>query len=132
MAHWPLHLPRNQFESINTVEKSYDYIITLIRRGKNPLSLFGEFNGPNLLNLKFPSLKDALCQVQSSGEEGFIFDLSYFIIISSLKKKGMTLHLNKLEFPATKDVLLKLVQWFWKRRFKFSQSISYFPPKKRA
>ena len=28
---------RNQFESINTFEKSSDYIITLIRRGKNPI-----------------------------------------------------------------------------------------------
>ena len=27
---------RNQFKSINTFEKSYDYIITLIRRGQNP------------------------------------------------------------------------------------------------
>ena len=31
---------RNQFLSINTFEKSYDYIITLIRRGKIQWSLF--------------------------------------------------------------------------------------------
>ena len=48
----------NQFKSINTSEKSYDYIKTLIRRGKKPsaLSLFWELNG-----LWSPSLKNNLC-----------------------------------------------------------------------
>jgi hypothetical protein len=36
-------------------------------------------------------------------------------------KKGYPLHLNKLESPPLKDdlcqVWLKLVQWFWRRRF---------------
>ena len=36
-------------------------------------------------------------------------------------EKGVVLHLNELEFPSHKDVLcqvwLKLVQWFWRRRF---------------
>ena len=48
----PLTHLRNQFKSMNTFEQSYDYKITLIRRGKNPLiisflriewSLFGCF-----------------------------------------------------------------------------------------
>ena len=38
---------RNQFKAINTFEKSYDYIITLIRRVKTLLSPFWELNGPN-------------------------------------------------------------------------------------
>ena len=38
----------NLFKSINTFEKSYDYIITLIRREKNSSSSIGEFNGPYL------------------------------------------------------------------------------------
>ena len=42
---------RNQ-KSISTFEKSYDYIITLIRR-KNPLSPFWEMNGPYLYNVEF-------------------------------------------------------------------------------
>ena len=36
-------------------------------------------------------------------------------------EKGGALHLNKLEFPSTKNALcqvwLKLAQWFWRRRF---------------
>ena len=36
-------------------------------------------------------------------------------------EKGVALHLNKLEYPSTKDALcqvwLKLAQWFWRRRF---------------
>ena len=37
-------------------------------------------------------------------------------------KKSRVLHLNKFESPSTKDALcqlwLKLVQWFWRRRWK--------------
>ena len=33
-AHGPHHSHENQFSSKNTFEQSYDYIITLIKRGK--------------------------------------------------------------------------------------------------
>ena len=51
----------------------------------------------------------------------------------------MTLHLNKLEFPSSKDCLcqvwLKLVQWFWRGRFLnfvnvFSPFRNYLPLEK--
>ena len=45
-------------------------------------------------------------------------------------EKGGALHLDKLESPSPKDalcqVLLKLAQWFWGRRF-FLISTMYFP-----
>ena len=44
--HGPIAHLRIQFKSINTFEKSYDYIITLIRRGKIPLFPFLEPNSP--------------------------------------------------------------------------------------
>ena len=54
-------------------------------------------------------------------------------------KKGVALHLNKLESTLPKDTLcqvwLKLAQWFWRRRFKnfvniFSLFCYYIPLKK--
>ena len=50
----PLTHLRNQFKSMNTFEQSYDYKITLIRRGKNPLSPFWELSSP---------YSDAMCQI---------------------------------------------------------------------
>ena len=41
-ANGPDRSHENQFKSINTSEKSYDYIITLIRRRKKPISLLFE------------------------------------------------------------------------------------------
>ena len=50
----------------------------------------------------------------------FISVFSLFLNYLPLEE-GMALHLNKAEFPSTKDVLcqvwLKMAQWFWRRRF---------------
>ena len=75
-----------------------------------------------------PSPKDAFCQVWLKLAQWFcsrrfvnfvnVFSLfrNYFPV-----EKGRALHLKKLEFPLPKDdlcqVWLKLVQWFWRRRF---------------
>ena len=50
---------RKQFKSINT----YDYIITLISRRKNPLSSFENWIVPCLNKLESPLPKGALCQI---------------------------------------------------------------------
>ena len=57
--------------------------------------------------------------------------ISAISLSSPLDKKGVTLHLNKLEFPSPKDashqVWLKLAQRFWRRRFsKFINVFSLF------
>ena len=55
--------PRKQFKSINT----YDYIITMIQRRKNPLSTYLPLEngggGPHSYKLESPAHKDAMCQV---------------------------------------------------------------------
>ena len=56
-AHGPHLSPEKKFKSINT----YDYIITLNRRRKNPLSSFRMVAYLN--NLQSPSSMDALCKV---------------------------------------------------------------------
>ena len=53
-----------------------------------------------------------------------LFSLFHYYL--PLKKRGVALHLNKLESTPPMNVLckvsLKLIQWFWKRRFlKFCQ-----------
>ena len=57
-----------------------------------------------------------------SGEEIFKFHQCYFAFMYYLPlEKGGTLRLNKRESPSSKDTLcqvwLKLVQWFWRKRF---------------
>ena len=52
----------------------------------------------------------------------FNFVNLFFAISNYLPlEKGMALHLNKFQYPSPKDglcqVLLKLAQWFWRRRF---------------
>ena len=42
---------RNQFKSINTFKKGYDYIITLIRRGKVPYISFMRIEWPLFVKL---------------------------------------------------------------------------------
>ena len=67
-----------------------------------------------------------------------IFTISLFRNYLPLEKGG-ALHLNKLESPSPKDALcqvwLKLVQWFWRRRFlnfinAFWLFCNYFPLEK--
>ena len=58
-----------------------------------------------------------------SWEEDFIILSMYFryLVIISPWKKGVALHLNKLESPPPKNalcqILLKFVPWFWRREF---------------
>ena len=49
--------------SINTVEKSYNYMITLIRKKKTHSLLFENGMALPLNKLEFPLPKDALCQI---------------------------------------------------------------------
>ena len=62
--------------------------------------------------LDFPSPKDALCQVwlnltNDTGEKNFKFCQMYFSPFRYYLhlETGVTLHLNKLEFPSPKDDL---------------------------
>ena len=77
---------RNHFKSINI----WFYIITLIKRRKNPLSPFWELNGPYLSNLKSLSPKDALCKLWLILAQWFwrrrFLNLINFVIISSWKR----------------------------------------------
>ena len=57
-----------------------------------------------------------------SGEDFFnIFNRNLLFCNYLLLQEGVALNLDKLEFPPAKDALcqvwLKLVQWFWRRRF---------------
>ena len=97
---------------------------------------------------KFESLltKDTLCQVlmklaQWFWRRRFLKNINVFSQFGNylLLEKGGSLHLNKFESPLTKDtlcqVLLKLAQWFWRRRFfkninVFSQIRNYLPLEK--
>ena len=113
-----VHL-RKQFKSINT----YDYIITLIKRRKKTLLIL-------VLHLKkheSPSPNDVLCQVwlklvQWFWKRRFLNFVNIFSLFPNFLplEIGGALHLNKLESPLPKDalcqVVLKLVQWFWRRR----------------
>ena len=57
-----------------------------------------------------------------SGGEFFFNLINVFLLSQNYFPlgKGVTLHLNKLEFPLPKNALcqvwLKLAQWFWRRR----------------
>ena len=106
---------RKLFKSINT----YNYNITLIKRRKKTLSTFWEFESPSPM--------DALCQILLKLSEWFwirrflnFVNVLLFRNYLSLEKGG-ALHLQKLEFPLIKNalcqILLKLSEWFWIRKF---------------
>ena len=92
----------------------------------------------HLNKLESPSHKDTLCQVwlklaQWFWRKRFVNFVNVFSLFRNYLhlKKGGALHLNKLESPSPKDalckVLLKLAQWFWRRRFlNFVNVISLF------
>ena len=75
-----------------------------------------------------------------SGEEDFGISSIYFCLLKlSPLEKGLVLHLDKLKFPSPKDalcqVLLKLDQWFLRRKLISSMYFCYFviiSPWKRA
>ena len=127
-AHGPHHSPVKQFKSLN----KYDYIITLIKRRKK--KLYEKLLVLHLKKLEYPSPKDALCQVliklaQCLWRRGFFNFLNVFSLFQNYLpfEKGRALHLNKLESTLLKDALyqvwLKLVWWFWRRRFLILSSI---------
>ena len=81
-----------------------------------------------LNKLESPSPKDALCQVwlkvaQWFWRRKFLNFVNAFSLFRNYLhlEKGGALHLNKLVSPLPKDALcqvwLKLIQWFWRRRF---------------
>ena len=114
---------RKHFKSINTC----DFIITLIKREKNPLLSLWELNGSSLNKFESHSPKDALCQVWLKLAKwfrrrrflNFVNVFSLFRNYLSLLK-GRTLHLNKLESPSPNFVpsLDEIGQWFLRRRWK--------------
>ena len=140
---------KKQFESINT----YNYIITLICRRKNPLSSFLELS---YSTFESPLPKGALCQVWLNLAHWFWKRFLNFVSVISglcnsvvLKKilkfcqcislfhnyllleKGGALHLNKLESPSPTDALcqvwLKLAQFVLEMQiFKFRNEFSLF------
>ena len=71
------------------------------------------------------SFKDARCQDWLKLTHSFwrrklkFYQVTFTLWQLSLFEKGLTLHLNKLEFPPHKDAIyqvwLKSAQWFWKR-----------------
>ena len=82
----------------------------------------------HLIKLETPLPKDSLCQVCSKLAKRFrrrrflnIFNRNLLFRYYLPLKKGMALHLNKLETPLPKDALcedwLKLAKRFWRRRF---------------
>ena len=93
-----------------------------------------------------PSPNDALCQVwlklvQWFWKRRFLNFVNIFSLFRNYLplENGGALHLNKLESPLPKDalcqVVLKLAQWFWRRRFLKVVYFYYFPtisPLKRA
>ena len=83
----------------------------------------------HLNKLESPLRKDALCQVWLKLAQGFLRKrfLKFINVFSLFRnylplKKGMALHLNKLESTSPKDTLcqvwLKLALWFWRKRWK--------------
>ena len=110
---------------------TYHYIITLMMREKETFT-FWELNGSSILHLnkfKFPSPKDTLFHVWLKLVQWYRRKrIKSFVNVFSLSrnylplKKGVTLHLSKLQSSSTKDALcqvwLKLAWWLWRRRWK--------------
>ena len=81
-----------------------------------------------LNELESPSPEDSLCQVWLKLAQWFwrrflkVVNYVYYFPIISPFGKGVALHLNKLQSSSPRDtlcqVLLKLAQWFWRRRWK--------------
>ena len=81
----------------------------------------------SLNKLESPLPKDALCQVRLKLVQWFLRRFLNFVNVYLLfhnylpLEKGRALHLNKLGSPSPKDalckVLLKLVQWIFRRSF---------------
>ena len=106
----------------------------------SPCKRVGPFICTN--KLESPSPKDALCQVWLKLAQWFWRRRFFnFVNVFSLFRNylplemGGALHLNKLESPSLKEalcqILLKLAQWFWRRRFLICQyilSISQLSP----
>ena len=127
-AHGPHRSLRNQFKSINIFDKSYDYIITLIRRD----TVYLLFDNWMVLICKTSSFFTQGCFRPSLVENGHVVlekkNFKFLQYIFSLLcnylplENSMALYLNKLEFPSPKDALcqvrLKLVMWFWRRKWK--------------
>ena len=153
-----LHL--NKFESLLTKDTLCQVLMKLAQwfwrrrffKNINVFSQFGNYllleKGGSLHLNKFESLltKDTLCQVlmklaQWFWRRRFLKNINVFSQFGNyfLLEKGGSLHLNKFESPLSKDtlcqVLLKLAQWFWRRRFYkninvFSQFRNYLPLEK--
>ena len=93
----------------------------------------------HLNNCKFPSHKDALCQVwlklaQWFWRRGFFFNFVniYLLFRNYLPLvKRRVLHLNQLESPSPKEVMcqvwLNLAKWFWRRRWKCEKFMTIMP-----
>ena len=96
----------------------------------SPWKRVGPFIWTNLnpLDPKMLLAKFGWNWLSGSWEEDFLISSKYFPCNYLPLKKGGDLHLYKLESPSPKDALwqvwLKLVDWFWRKRFfKFRQCI---------
>ena len=135
---------RKQFQSINTFAESYsDYIIKLIKRKRHFL-LFEHYIWPLFVSVESPSPMDTFWQVWMKSVPWFRRKLLNFVDVFLLfsyylpSKKGVALHLNKLEFSSPKNDLcqvwilivwlidwivfyvvsaiwLKMAWWFWRK-----------------
>ena len=113
---------RKQLKSINT----FDYIIMLIKRRKNPLSTFWELMVLHLNKLESPSSPS--CFVQNLVDIGSVvlekkifkfhsFFFRFFSIISPWKRAGPAFEQTWIPYTQRYivQVWMKLAQWFWKR-----------------
>ena len=104
------------------------YIITLIKRRKNPSFTLWKFNCSSFEQTWILFIQGCIVQVwlklaQRFWRRRYFNFVNVFLLFHKYLpwNKGRALHLNKLESSSPKDVLcqvwLKLAQWFWWRRF---------------
>ena len=108
--------------SLNTFEQSYDYIITLIRRGKKTIISFLSIDWSLVVYPWVPFTQGSFVENDPVVLEEKVFKFRQCIFtISKLPPLGKlgSLHLNKLESPSTKDGPMVLE----KKIFKFRQYI---------
>ena len=117
----------------------------LIKRRKNPIFTLWDLNGSSFEQTWIPFTQGCFCQIclklaQRFWRRRFSNFFNVFSLFCNYRyiplEKGWALHLNKLKSSSPKGALcqvwLKLVQWFWRRRFLnfvsvFSLFLNYFP-----
>ena len=101
-----------KFQSMNTITQNYGFTIMLFTREKTQYLIFWEFNDPYLYKLTSHSPMDAFCQVWFNLAMCFwrsrllnsVTEFTLFHYHLPLKK-GLAVHLNKLELPSSSWIL---------------------------